>query len=332
MCGSAKLTKFVCWLGCLVSLNVTRGEEPYWRTRPGGCAAVSYLFPDEPKTEQQTGYYNLDFYFEVTKDPGNELGVYAIPEKTRGRDSYIGYYWANQFGFAGSKSGMDGYFGLQTVGTIHQASESDRANPHANRFVKSTRLAIFSIWNALDARPGGKGSYVAPYGHEGSGWSCKVEYPWREGVKYRLRIHELGDAKKPKEPEWWRASITDTSTKREVVIGDIKVPGDWGWLEKRASMFTEYYSMTVNQKIGDADHGKPDPRVCTFMPKAAIKIYPPTANNETVDLQKMTPRAYGKCAHVAKFYQSDNSEIASGTSIKPQAIINETGSLDRSTN
>ncbi len=292
-------------IGSLLIASATSGvaEEPYWRTRPGGLAAVHFEFPNQPAR----GFYNFDFFITVTRDPGNSLAAYPIPAEVKGSDDYIGYYWANQFRFM---DGDGGYMGLQTVGNIG----SERK-----------RIAIFSIWKAVNGRPGSASGKADPFGHEGTGWSCKVEYPWKQDVKYCLRIWGMQD-------QWWRGAIIDTSTNTETVIGDIQVPTGWKGLVKDPTSFTEYYSTTVNQAIGDQDDGMANPRVCQYMPKAEVMIDPPMANARTVVAAAMTPRNYGKCASVSSFAnQLGNRTHPDGRKIQPaEAIMNRTGSIDRS--
>lgn len=313
----------------LTMVSAVRAEEAYWRSRPGGLASIGYRFPKEPAGKHQVGYYNLDFFFKINKDPGNSLGNYTIPAEVKARDTTLGYYWANQFGFVGgSKNGFDGYIGLQTVGPIFTADPKHRQDARKNRFVKKTRIAIFSIWNALDAKPADGKSYAAPFGHEGKGWSCKVEYPWREGVTYTIRVWQLGDAKKPNEPEWWRGSIIDQSTGKETVIGDIQVPAAWGWLKRDASMFTEYYTSTVKQSVGDADEGRPKPRVCMVMPKAEVMVAPPQANGGSVRATRLTVRNYGKCVSVSMWKTASGRLLKSGQVVN-ESVRNLTGKLDR---
>ena len=289
-------------------------------------------FLPEPRSAKQTGYYNLDFFITVAKDPGTSLATYPIPGSVKGTDSFVGFYWANQFVFfGGSANGVDGYMGIQTVGSMSAFDPANRSDPSRNRLVKHARIAIFSIWGALDARPGPLNSYCcAPFGHEGTGWSCSVEYPWRAGVKYCLRLWELLDAEKPDEPEWWRGVVIDTSSNLETIIGDILVPAQWSWLRKDASCFTEYYSTTVNQAIGDEDDGKPNPRVCRYMPRAEVVIHPPQANSRTVLACSMTPKNYGKCADASSFtFLQDDAPVPSGTVVMPsQPLVNRTGSID----
>jgi len=327
-----KISRCLPILVLLVLLQTCQAESPYWRTRPGGLASVWYQFPPEPTVAKQKGYQELDFFIRIDRDPGNRLDQYAIPQSIRGTDNYIGYYWANQFAFANSGNGVDGYFGIQTVGSVSSANADPqlRNDPAKNRFIKQTRIAIFSIWNTSDGRPLGKNSYSAPYGHEGKGWSCKIEYPWKQGIKYGFRIQETKQVDAKQKAIWWQGSVIDYSTMRETPIGKILVPKKWGRLSRNASMFTEYYSTTVNQKIGDADEAANNkkPRVCQYMPKAEITIFPPAANSGKIKPIKMLPRNYGKCAGSSRFLNSKNQIIPNDTN-SIGTIRNITGHLGK---
>ena len=333
----------VCVMTVLVAMGVpfgssdVAGEDAHWRTRPGHLSLVTYEFPeepgtqyqvghpDDPGTQHQLGYSDIDFYVTVVQDPGNSLRAYAIPADVIPQDTKLGYYWANDFSFAETGNFVDGYMGIQTIGEIFDADPADRQNAAQNHFVGYDRLALFSIWNALDARPAGPDSYCATFGHEGVGWSCKVVYPWRQGVKYRLRIWQLAH-----EPEWWRGAIRDTTTNQETIVGDIRVSASRGRLSRTASAFTEVYTPTVNQQIGDADDGKANPRVCQYMPKAEVLIDPPTANDGHVEVSTMTPWKDGKCAAVSSFYLDTGPALSSGASLDgPHRLTNRTGTLNK---
>lgn len=323
--------RVLCFLLALSAFSPEcSAESPYWRTRPGGLASVWYQFSEEPVEKNRKGYQDFEFFIRVDRDPGNRLDQYEIPKEIRGTDRYIGYYWANQFAFAETGNGVDGYFGIQTVGSVSVASSDPklRNNPASNQFVKQTRIAIFSIWNTLDGQPIGEKSYAAPYGHEGKGWSCKIEYPWKQGVQYGFRISETEEIDESQNAIWWQGSVVDYSTMQQTPIGKILVPNKWGRLSRNASMFTEYYSTTVNQKIGDADEGKKQPRVCQYMPKAQITIFPPVANKGTVKLVKMLPRNYGKCAGSSKFISSTGEMIPNNKNAVG-IIRNITGHLEK---
>ena len=60
---------------------------------------------------------------------------------------------------------------------------------------KEQKIAIFSIWKALDAKKGnGDDAFVGTFDGEGTGYSCKIAYDWKEGTEYRLRLWEIADA------------------------------------------------------------------------------------------------------------------------------------------
>ncbi len=329
------MNKFFCILLTLLFVllvDFCQAESPYWRTRPGGLASLWYQFPEQASEARKKGYRDIEFFIRVDRDPGNRLDIYEIPESIRGTDRYIGYYWANQFAFANTGKGVDGYFGIQTIGSISSANENPqlRGDPAHNRFVKQARIAIFSIWNTTDGRPIGDKSYAAPYGHEGKGWSCKIEYPWKQGVKYGFRIQETEQASAKGDALWWQGSVIDYSSGEETPIGKILVPKSWGRLSRNASMFTEYYSTTVNQEIGDADEaaGVKRPRVCQYMPKAEITIFPPVAGGGKVKPIKMLPRNYGKCAGFSTFLNANNQVIPDGKNSRG-IIRNVTGQLEK---
>jgi hypothetical protein len=279
----------------------------------------------------QTGYDSIDFLIKVVNDPGNALAQFPIPPDIIGADAYLGYFWANQFAFVGGNSnGVDGYMGIQTVGEVRTFDPGARNNSNRNLYLGHSRIAIFSIWQSTDARSGPINSYCAPFGHEGSGWSCKVKYPWQAGVEYRLRISKTPATVTAIEADWWRGVIIDSSTAQETIIGDIRVPSTWSGLKKDASCFTEYYSSVVNQRIGDEDDGKPNPRVCQYIPKAEVVIYPPMANGSVI-VSEMKPNNYGKCANVSSFaVLRTNANVPQGTRLnQAQALVNRTGSIER---
>lgn len=124
------------------------------------------------------------------------------------QDAHV-LFWAHQFGFV---DGNGGYIGLQVVG--------------------SQKKAIFSIWDAIGGDPG----HMIDEG--GSVWSIVVDYDWKLGQKYRLRVWEL--EVEPNGDEWWLGSVYDYATGTDFVIGKILVPASWGWLTSYSITWTEY--------------------------------------------------------------------------------------------
>ncbi|KAI0560992.1 hypothetical protein FGB62_95g067 [Gracilaria domingensis] len=133
--------------------------------------SVEHDYPDDPVNEKQTGYYNLDMFITIDKEP-TETSF---------------YFWAMQLWF---NNGDGSYMGLQTG---------------ANLGGPDKKIAIFSIWNALNAKPGhGKDAYAGTLG------DCRFTLP--------------------DQPEWWGAWVMDMETAQETFIGQIKVPASWRYV------------------------------------------------------------------------------------------------------
>lgn len=236
---------------------------------PGGMIAVKHQWPPEPVSDIQKGFSNLDTFLTIDTEPTMR--------------SY--YFWSQQFWF---DAGNGGYMGLQTGGSLAG---------------KEQKIAIFSVWDALDAKPGtGKDAYAGPFGGEGVGYSCKIAYDWKEGVEYRLRLFEIADASKPAEPEWWGAWLMDMSTKQEVFIGQIKVPANWSWLTSFTNFFVEYFLSVPS---------------CDQIPYAKATLHMPTREDGRVQpTAAPSLETYGHCASAAKVYLGASN-----------AAICETGTL-----
>ena len=285
--------------------------------------AVNFRFP----VPAGNGCSDATFPITVVRDPGERLDAYPIPKEVRGRDEYVGYYWANQFGFTGTGRWPNGYAGLQTVGSVSKSNPDAPTDAGRNINVGRGRIAIYSVWNALDGRPGPANSNAAPFGHEGDGWSCKLKVDWREGVDYHITVRALDGAGSEPDTRWWRAILTEAEANTEQVIGDILVPADWGGLAGHTSTFTEYYSRTVAEAVADADVGRPRPRVCEFLTAAAVRLDPPSMNGGIARPLSMTARNYGKCAHVSRIETADGDPVSPGVRQKPRPLVVTTGSL-----
>ena len=104
------------------------------------------------------------------------------------------------------------------------------------RPVDRRKVAIFSIWNALDAR----GSGIAqPFGGEGTGYQTLIRWDWVAGRPYQLRIDTPGTD--PSGDRWWVATVRDTATDDEAEIGRILVPAAWNKLDTGSVAWTELF-------------------------------------------------------------------------------------------
>ncbi len=136
------------------------------------------------------------------------------------------WFWAHQFRLVG---GDGGYLGLQTWGNL-----TDR---------RLERIAIFSIWNGLAA----EGESPVRFGGEGTGWSCRIPYPWVAGRSYRLRVAT-------DERAWWSASVTDEGSGVTRLIGRIRVDEAVTGLDRWSVMWTEHYGPIA--RCADLSHSR----------------------------------------------------------------------------
>jgi hypothetical protein len=133
----------------------------------------------------------------------------APPEASR-------YFWAQQFHPASSAHRV-GYFGIQSSGNI------------AGR--PAGRLFIFSIWNATAAEAGA-GATAQRFGGEGTGYSVRLPYDWKEGAPYRFRLEKDGS-------HWWRLTVSEKGSD-PFYVGRIRITED-APLAARFVSFTEYF-------------------------------------------------------------------------------------------
>ena len=233
---------------------------PQGQITPGHMAVIWYDWPQS----SGSGFNNFDVLLTIDVAPGVQSA----------------YYWAHQFAF---KNGDGGYMGLQTNGCMQ------------GQWVG--KMAIFSIWDAMAAEPG-PGASCEEFIGEGEGWSCRKKYNWVEGHTYCLRIEAYGVDEQ--ENEWWGAWIIDTSMEQETLIGKIKVPGSWQWLDNSSVVWVEYYG-----QVND----------CDSIAYAKARFEQPTADNGSFIPQKLTPVIGTTCT---------NAKI---TLMENQGVAFETGSL-----
>ena len=152
--------------------------------------------------------------------------------------SPVGYFWSHQVGILGGEAA---YFGLQTEG-------SDPTG----------KIAIFSVWGALDA----EGSeYAAPFSGEGSGMTVRIRYQWIPGHREELAVQADGGG-------WWHARVGDQT------VGRIRVDSTWGGLAQTSIMWTERYAPPL-RACGELGHA-----VCWFgVPVADGGVTPRSRRN-----------------------------------------------------
>jgi hypothetical protein len=158
-------------------------------------------------------------------------------------------------------------------------------------------MAIFSIWDALEAEPG-PGASSEEFTGEGEGWSCRIPYEWVEGHTYCLRVETCGIDEQ--DNEWWGAWIIDTSTNQETFIGKIKVPASWQRMDDYSAVWVEYY-----RQVND----------CGSIPYAKVRFEHPVADNGSFVPQNLTPVIGPTCPNAQIIF------------LENQGVIFETGGI-----
>jgi hypothetical protein len=204
---------------------------------PGGILSVKHTWPEKK------AYYNQDAFLTITQEPSEV--------------SY--YFWAQQFWF---ENGDGGYLGIQTRGQLNE---------------RESKIGIFSIWKALDSKKSNiENSWAGSFGHEGTGFSCKIPFDWRSGIQYRLRLSKMSAYNNSDSSNWWSAFI------QEECIGQIQIPDKWGGLGSGDNFFVEYFLPVQN---------------CDKIPYAKATLHKPTRNiGEVLPIGLPEFEAYGVCA------------------------------------
>jgi hypothetical protein len=187
-------------------------------------------------------------------------------ELTPELDTSQGYFWAHQFALRTSGDPPSGgYVGLQANGSYPPGRPS--------------KVAIFSIWNALDARGPG---IAQPFGGEGDGYQTLIRWEWVAGRRYQLRVGTLGADRRG--DHWWVATVRDTATDADAEIGRILVPGTWNKLDTGSVAWTELFFPPI--------------RDCADMECASSLWADFTADRETVRPTSIDS-CFGQPAHCA---------------------------------
>ncbi|MGO1001333.1 ricin-type beta-trefoil lectin domain protein [Lysobacter sp. CA196] len=161
-----------------------------------------------------SGLDSVDFGITVETDPGYRANV----------------YWSNQFAFVGTPSG--GYTGMQSNGG-------------------KSRMFLFSVWDATEAKAGSAGSYCLNFDGEGVGKSCRMAHEWTAGHTYRFRVAHEGN-------RWFGVTVTDLTGGGSFKLGSIRSAS--AQLSPKGMVnWTEYFewsspkSNCYNQPYSDAE-------------------------------------------------------------------------------
>jgi len=236
---------------------------------PCGMTSAQFNYPPAPTNAERPGYYNLDYFVTIQEE---------APK----------YYWAHQYSFVG---GETAYMGLQTAVDGQGAP---------------TKIALFSIWGAKNAESAPNGTSGA-FGHEGSGWSCRIPYNWQKNRQYRVRVWDLGKDEANEEEHWWGAWVQDVATGEEALIGKILVPSSYKRLANNSLDFVEYYGNQDQQR-----------HPCSMIQYTKTTYDFPAMNNGTVQPINVSYHAYGECKSVAQINQTGPSSYQAETGLRNQ--------------
>ncbi len=145
-------------------------------------------------------------------------------------------YWEMGWNWQEIRSG--GYAGIQTNGVL--ATKEGKQGARSD-------VAIFSIWNAAQARTGSSGGCLA-FGGEGIGFSCRIPIKVTPGNVYTITISGVTDTS----GRWWKATFIDQNKNLEEVIGLIEAPRS-NLTSTNWNNFIEYFGPAVPcEKVGEA--------------------------------------------------------------------------------
>ncbi len=132
-------------------------------------------------------------------------------------------YYAMVWNWRGFDQG--GYMGLQNDGNLFTGPP--------------TKIALFSLWNALDSR----GANCQGFTNEGSGLSCRVPYAFKAGHTY---VYSVSRDTSLSPGVWWTASVRDLSAKKATAIGSLRAPDNVNAesISSRLNNFSEFFGST----------------------------------------------------------------------------------------
>lgn len=188
------------------------------------------------------------------------LAIEADP--TQVHASY-GYYWASQFGMVEN----GGYMGIQTNG---------QAGSYTG---KVAIFALFGATQGVENGSVGSNCTIVQNNFDGgpsqsAGSTCRLPLNWQAGDVYRLRVAVVASDNTTRT---WQATVINTKTGQQQVIGKIKTTISYGLLKPWVSNWTEYYSS------GRDSCEMPYSSVVFGSPKFSDSFYPSSHQNNITD-------------------------------------------------
>lgn len=158
-------------------------------------------------------------------------------------------YWEEGWRWDNGPDG--GYGGIQNQGILANGKLSD--------------LAIFSIWNAVQAIPGDSNAGCVVFGGEGIGYSCRVPIDLVAGHSYKLTFGVDQD----RGLDWWRATVEDLTVGNIQILGSIQA--------KQANLYATNWNNFI-------EYWGPD-IPCNSVGPATAKFSNPISSNSAINVK-----------------------------------------------
>ncbi len=123
------------------------------------------------------------------------------------------YFFAHQFGLSGGSNGYIGLQGAVPLSKAHARHDVPRLPTGDTDLFNGTQVGrgcIFSIWQSLNATALDSRAVCGVFGGEGTGYSCRIPFEWRDGKAYDYHLFRVAGANVS--DTWFAASVEDVET------------------------------------------------------------------------------------------------------------------------
>ncbi|MFC9892982.1 RICIN domain-containing protein [Nocardia sp. NPDC127579] len=178
----------------------------------------------EPPSGERGATPSSSVFYRMGGEPLTDVTFGMTVSTDPGRGNV---FWSNQFGF----TSHNGYTGMQA---------------HAD----GRGMFVFTVWGAADARPGKDGATCLTDADGLPGRSCRIDKRFARDHLYLFHLLPDGDG-------WYQARVEDTTDRKTMTIGSIKVDSGatikpdsltnwvdyWDWNNRAATCLDEPYSV-----------------------------------------------------------------------------------------
>ncbi|MDM0044944.1 hypothetical protein QTH91_10645 [Variovorax dokdonensis] len=191
-----------------------------------------------------------DYFFRVDVDPGDAYSQSSGAPSSVNFSQYIVF-----------ESGDGGILGLKRENGVKQAVITlwhDKKNP-ANAAYSNAFMGALPVVECREDAPC---------------TSLQGPLDWKVGHQYRFRFE-----RSPINPTgWWRIILTDLTTSRAELLGEMQTPASWGGLARQSDLFLEYFA---------------GPYQCDTLRYSKVTYMPPQGNfGKTTAIQQASGSSY----------------------------------------